>query len=202
MSDLPERLRRLEGDLTAQPMRHFTYNDLPFAVFCYPPEDEWAMRRELSRLQTRLQQPPHGFTVHRISLADLLWQGVDEAEGLDEVARMEARQGFAAAQRQVQDNLSYVPPRSSGPRPLARLLLAALAEATVGPGRHLAFIVRTAALAPAIYRVSILLDELKGHTHVPSVLFMPATTDAGGLRFMGVAENEGRGSYHTKVYMD
>jgi hypothetical protein len=31
---------------------------------------------------------------------------------------------------------------------------------------------------------------------------MPATTAGSSLRFMGIAENEGRGSYHTKVYAD
>ncbi|MBE9506716.1 MAG: DUF1788 domain-containing protein, partial [Chloroflexi bacterium] len=69
--------------------------------------------------------------------------------------------------------------------------------------RHIAFIVRAGGLAPNIYRVSKLLDEMKGRTRVPCVLFMPATTEGRtSLRFMGIAENEGRGSYHTKVYAD
>ena len=68
------------------------------------------------------------------------------------------------------------------------------------PDRHIAFIVRAGVLAPNIYRVSKLLDEMKGRTRVPCVLFMPAITEGSGLRFMGIAENEGRGSYHTKVY--
>ena len=34
------------------------------------------------------------------------------------------------------------------------------------------------------------------------VLFAPATTEGkASLRFMGIAQNEGRGSYHTKVYV-
>jgi hypothetical protein len=72
--------------------------------------------------------------------------------------------------------------------------------AELDPDRHLAFITRAAALTPNFYRVSKLLDEMKGHTQVPCVLFMPATTEGSSLRFMGIAENEGRGSYHTKVY--
>jgi hypothetical protein len=32
---------------------------------------------------------------------------------------------------------------------------------------------------------------------------MPATSEAqSSLRFMGIAENESSGSYHTKVYME
>jgi hypothetical protein len=43
---------------------------------------------------------------------------------------------------------------------------------------------------------------MKGRTRVPCVLFMPAVTEGkASLRFMGIAENEGRGSYHTRVYV-
>lgn len=196
MSDLPNRLKALEADLLAEPMRHFTYADLPFAVFSYPPDEEWTMRRELRMLETRLQNRG-GFTVHRISLADLLWRAVEESEGLEEVVALERRRGYAEAQKQVALYLMH-----KDFRPLPELVAEELAAATSGPGRHLVFIVRTGALAPVFYKVSILLDQLKGKTDVPCVLFMPATGDALGLRFMGVAENEGRGSYHTKVYMD
>jgi len=109
------------------------------------------------------------------------------------VVKLEQREGFGAAQLQVQDYLS-----DRDWRPLPGLLAERLAE--LDPDRHIAFIVRAGALAPNIYRVSKLLDEMKGLTRVPCVLFMPATTEGNSLRFMGIAENEGRGSYHTKVY--
>lgn len=194
MSELTARLKRLEDDLTAEPMRHYDHADLPFAVFCYHPEEEWTFRYEARLSQTRLEQK--GLVVHRISLARLLWRAVEESEGLDELVALEARRGFAAAQAQAQEYLT-----DPMWRPLPTLLIEALDKAPGKPGRHVAFILRAGALAPAFYRVSVLLDQLKGHTQVPSVLFMPAATDAGGLRFMGVAENEGRGSYHTKVYL-
>ena len=38
MSSLKERVKTLEVDLKASPMRHYVYRDLPFAIFCYPPE--------------------------------------------------------------------------------------------------------------------------------------------------------------------
>lgn len=195
VSLLKERMRTLEADLSARPMRHYAYHDLPFAVFCYPPADEWAMRREIDLLKTRLEKDT-GRQVEFISLAELLWQAVDGSEGMAEIEQMEAREGFDAAQVQVQDYLS-----DPQWRPLPDLLAERLDR--LEPDRHIAFIVRTGALAPNFYRVSKLLDEMKGRTRVPCVLFMPATTEGNtSLRFMGIAENEGRGSYHTKVYAE
>lgn len=194
MSTLKERIRTLETDLEASPMRHYIYHDLPFAIFCYPPQDEWEMRNELRLLKTRLENKLERKIVF-ISLADLLWQAIDESEGMEAVAGLEQDSGFDAAQRQVQDYLS-----DPDWRPLRDLLLDRLAQ--LDPHKHLAFIVRAGALAPNLYRVSKLLDEMKGQTQVPCVLFMPATTEGASLRFMGIAENEGRGSYHTRVYAD
>src|SRR5690606_21364607 len=128
-----------------------------------------------------------------ISLADLLWQAIDETEGMEVVAELEQESGFDVAQLQVQDYLS-----DPDWRPLRDLLVERLSK--LDANKHLAFIVRAGALAPNLYRVSKLLDEMKGKTQVPCVLFMPATTEGASLRFMGIAENEGRGSYHTKVY--
>ena len=193
-TSLKERVRTLEADLKASPMRHYIYHDLPFAIFCYPPEQEWAMRHEVELLKTRLENDTHRQVVF-ISLAELMWRAIDESEGLEAVVELERREGFEAAQLQIQDYLS-----DPDWRPLPDLLAERLAE--LDPNRHIAFIIRAGALAPNIYRVSKLLDEMKGRTRVPCVLFMPATTERrSSLRFMGIAENEGRGSYHTKVYL-
>ncbi|MCP4549285.1 MAG: DUF1788 domain-containing protein [bacterium] len=176
-------------------MQHYSYADLPFAVFCYPPRQEWAMRREIDLLKTRLENDTQR-EIMFISLAELMWQSVDESEGIEEVVALERQDGFEKAQDQVQDYLS-----DPDWRPLRDLLADRLAE--LDPNRHLVFIVRAGALSPNIYRVSKLLDEMKGRTRVPCVLFMPATTEGKtSLRFMGIAENEGRGSYHTKVYAE
>lgn len=192
MSSLKERVRTLEADLRASPMRHYVYHDLPFAIFCYPPRDEWAMRREIGLLKTRLEKDTD-YQVVTISLAELMWQAVDESEGIEAVVSLERQSGFENAQLQIQDYLS-----DPDWRPLPKLLADRLNA--LDPERTIAFIVRAGALTPNIYRVSKLLDEMKGRTRVPCVLFMPATTEGSGLRFMGIAENEGRGSYHTKVY--
>jgi len=191
--NLSDRIRELEADLQASPMRHHVYSDLPFAIFCYPPREEWAMRREIGLLTTRLERDTDRYIV-TISLAELLWQAVKESEGVEAIAALERQQGFEAAQLQIQDYLS-----DPDWRPLPDLLAERLAP--LDPQRHIGFIVRAGALAPSVYRVSTLLDQMKGRTEVPCVLFMPATTEGGGIRFMGISENEGRGSYHTKVYL-
>lgn len=195
MSSLRERVDRLEADLKAQPMRHYIYSDLPFAVFCYPPEAEWEMRKQMRMLKTRLENGLPREVV-MISLAELLWQSVEESESLEAVVALERTSGFSAAEMQIQDYLS-----DPDWRPLRALLTERLRP--LDPDRHLGFITRAGALAPNLYRVSKLLDEMKGRTRVPCVLFMPAVTEGQtGLRFMGISENEGRGSYHTSVYMD
>ena len=194
-ASLKERVRVLEADLRASPMRHYVYSDLPFAIFCYPPRDEWAMRREISLLTTRLEKETDRKVI-LISLAELLSQSIDESEGIEAVVALEHQNGFDAVQLQVQDYLS-----DPDWRPLPELLAERLAA--FDPEHHIAFIVRAGALAPNFYRVSKLLDEMKGRTKVPCVLFMPATSEGNAsLRFMGIAENEGRGSYHTKVYTE
>ncbi len=195
MSSLKERVEKLEHDLSQRPLRHAIYSDLPFAVFCYPPEDEWQMRKQIQLLKTRLEQ--HTLRhIHFVSLADLFWQSVDESEGLQALVEVEKRQGFEAAQRQAYDYLS-----DPDWRPLPDLMQAKLQG--LDPERDLVFIERAGALAPDIYRVSTLLDQMKGKTRVPCVLFMPATSDdSEGLRFMGISAQERRGSYHTKVYID
>jgi hypothetical protein len=195
LAELKQRVESLEADLKATPMRHYIYNDLPFAIFCYQPQEEWPMRGEMQRLRTRLEQDTARQVVF-ISLAELLWQGVAESEGVEEIAAYERQNGFEAAQEQIHEYLS-----DPDWRPLPDLLAERLD--VLEASRHIAFIVRAGALAPNIYRVSKLLDEMKGRTRVPCVLFMPATSEGGnGLRFMGIAEHEGRGSYHTKVYTD
>ncbi len=194
MSTLKSRIEGLEADLMARPMRHAIYHDLPFAVFCYPPEEEWAMRNELRLLKTRLEQQADRAVV-TISLAELLWTSVENSEGVATVTRKEQRDGFEAAQAQINTYLS-----DPDWQPLPELLLERLKP--LDPDRTLVFITRAGALAPNLYRVSKLLDEMKGHIRIPCVLFMPALADAGGIRFMGIAENEGRGSYHTKVYTE
>jgi len=195
MASLKERVDNLEADLRQKPMRHYVYSDLPFAIFCYHPDEEWEMRKQIRLLTTRLNNDK-GRRVDHVSLAELLWQSIEGSEGLEAIRSLEQGSGFLTAQTQVNRYLS-----DPDWRPLATLLQERLGA--LQSDSHLVFITRAGALAPNVYRVSKLLDEMKGHTRVPCVLFMPATTEGQtNMKYMGITENEARGSYHTKVYTE
>jgi len=194
MSSLKDLVRNLETDLRSHPPRHYIYNDLPFAVFCYPPQQEWEMRHEMQLLKTRLEKDKI-WQVTLISLAELVWQSIDETEGMNAITALERSSDFPTAQSQVYEYLS-----DPDWRPLPDLLAERLSG--LDSKKDLVFLWRAGALAPEMYRVSTLLDKMKGRTSVSCVLFMPATSgESEGLRFMGLTDLEPRGSYHTKIYV-
>ena len=184
MSDWKERLTRgLEPVLAeADPRPKISaYHDMPFAIFRYPPEDEFAVRSEVSLLRTRLEQAGKRVTV--ISLAECLADAL-EAEDLDTEAHVDAETsvGLEATIETVHEVLSSY-------RPLDDLVAQRLPD-DADPLRDVAFIVRAGALFP-VYRTSSLLEQLKGKLEIPAVLFYPGELDgAAGLRFMGVLDAE------------
>lgn len=192
MLSLPERFDLLERDLLASPMRISAHTDLPFAILRYEPEKEWEMRREARSLTIKLEQA--GRQARRISLAELLWQAIDETEGFDAVVDVERMRGFLYAQDAVTTVLS---------EPELRPLPETLAErmASFDPQRDVVFLMRTAAMAPNIYQMSRLLDEMQAKTRTPAILFYPGTLEGVvGLRFMGLQNREALGNYRVKVY--
>ncbi len=193
MSSLTTNVRLLQDDLLARPMRISAYHDLPFAILRYDAaEEEWELRREVRHLATRLQNA--GKQVHAISLAELLWEVVEEAEGIETVAELERLRGFEVAQQQV---TTYLVDPEWCPLPLVlkdRL-------DSLDPERDIVFLVRAAAMAPSVYHLSRLLDEMQGKTRVPTVLFYPGVLEgATGLRFMGLRDRESTGNYRVKIY--
>jgi hypothetical protein len=187
-----EDIRQLEEDLTAEPMRISAYHDLPFAILRYDPEEEWNLRREVRRLATRLGN--EGKRVHIISLADLLWEAIEDSEGLEDLVALEKVRGFEVAQEQVTTYLS-----DPGWRPLPELLQERLDG--LDEDRDVAFLVRAAAMGPQIYHMSRLLDEMQGKTRVPTILFYPGTLEGtNGLKFMGLGDREAMGNYRVKIY--
>ena len=157
------------------------YHDMPYAIFWYPPEVEFALRAEVTLLCTRLDQAGKRVTV--ISLAECLQEAL-EAEGLDAEALAEAETsaGLEAAVETVFEVLSSY-------QPLDQLVARRLPD-DQDPTRDVVFITRAGALFP-VYRTSSLLEQLKGKVSVPAVLFYPGEYDgAAGLRFMGVLDAE------------
>lgn len=192
MSSLSANIKRLEEDLTATPPRISAYHDLPFAILRYDAEEEWDLRRETRRLAVRLGNA--GKRVHTISLADLLWEAIKDCESLDAVIELERDRGFEVAQQQVTTYLS-----DPDWRPLPAILKERLDP--LDPERDVAFLIRASAMAPAIYHMSRLLDEMQGITQVTTILFYPGTLEGTtGLRFMGLKSREAMGNYRVKIY--
>ena len=159
---LETRIEVLENDLKSEPPRISVHEDLPFAIFRYAPSEEWEMRRNAKLLSTRLNEI--GKKTTTINLSDILWQIIDECEGLKPIVELEKSKGFLAAQRQLTTYLSDVEWR-----PLATVLeerLNALKEQF-----DIVFLMRTASMAPAIYHMSKLLDQMKGKTQLMLILF-------------------------------
>jgi hypothetical protein len=192
MSSLKERIEWLERELPPNPPRFKIHEDLPFAILRYDPTEEWDVRREIRLLATRLEAKGRPVTV--ISLAVLLWKAIDENEGIEAVSALERERGFEVAQEQVNTYLS-----DEDFTPLPRLVAERLNA--LDPERDLAFLVRAASLAPAVYHISKLLDELQGRTRVPTVLFYPGEpVGTNSLRFMGLTSLHSPPSYRVKIY--
>jgi hypothetical protein len=165
------------------------YHDMPYAIFRYSPEDEFAVRKEVTLLRTRLEQA--GKRVTTVSLAECMTAALEE-EGLDatHLAQAERSVGIATTIETIHEVLSEYEPLDN--------LVAERIPVDAEPLRDIVFIVRAGALFP-VYRTSSLLEQLKGKVHVPAVLFYPGELDgAAGLRFMGVLDAEH--NYRPKIY--
>lgn len=192
MSDWKKRLQNdLEPILRSDDPRPqiSAYHDMPYAIFRYPPKEEFSVRQEVALLTTRLEQS--GKRVTQISLADCLAdalaragltpQRIEKAEKMAGVEKMVDTIHAVLAKRQPLDDLvaERLPPESD-------------------PFRDIVFITRAGSLFP-FYRTSSLLEQLKGKVHVPSVLFYPGNLDgAAGLQFMGVLDAEH--NYRPKIF--
>jgi hypothetical protein len=192
MSSLKERIELLENDLKAVLPRISVYHDLPFAILRYDPSEEWDLRREVRLLATRLEAT--GKEVHIIPMSEFLWKAIEEIEGLDAVVELERERGYLAAQAQV---TTYLSDRDW--RPLANLVAERLAS--YNPAKTLAFLTRVAAMAPGIYHMSKLLDQMQGKTRVTTILFYPGSIEGiTGLRFMDLKDRDTLGNYRVKIY--
>jgi len=177
-----ERLEQLEQKLTLDDPRPAisAYHDMPYAIFHYPPEHEFALRKEVDLLRTRLEQ--HGKRVTIVSLSDCLKKALLAEMPPDQLATSEKDVGLETAVETVREILSSY-------KPLDALVIEAMPP-HADPCHDVVFLVRAGALFPA-YRTSSLLEQLHGRVHVPSILFFPGELDgAVGLRFMGVLDAE------------
>jgi hypothetical protein len=194
MFSLKDRIELLESDLKAVPSRINVYHDLPFAILRYNPADEWELRREVRLLATRLEQPPFNKQVHIVPMSQSLWKAIEESEGLDELVKLERERGYVKAQEQA---TTYLSDRDF--RPLADLLTERLAD--LDPAKNIALLTRVAVMAPGIYHMSMLLDQMHGRTRVTTILFYPGSLEGTtGLRFMDLKDRDALGNYRVKIY--
>ncbi len=198
-TELSRRLRLLEDDLVAVPPRIATYHDMPFAIFRYDPEEEFAARAELRLLITRLETQ-HGRQTVTISLADLLWQSLPDAGyTLDEWFTIEESQGLPSMVETINALLAPDERDERGspvPGPLVSRIVARLQSCD--PRHTIAFLTRAEALYPA-YHTSALLERMLGCVRVPIVLLYPGAQGGGyELSFMGV--HEASHHYRGKFY--
>ena len=192
MSDWRDRLTTGLEPILRQPdprPRLSAYHDMPYAIFRYAPEDEFAVRSEVRLLRTRLEQS--GKRVTMVSLAECLSAAL-RAEGMEPTALSQAEIDVGL-DKTVETVFEII----SSCQPLDELVLARIPDGA-DPHRDVVFIVRAGSLFP-VYRTSSLLDQLKGKVQVPSVLFYPGDLEgAAGLRFMGVLDAEH--NYRPKIF--
>ena len=192
MPDWKERLTKQLEPVLKQPdprQQLSAYHYMPYAIFRYPPEEEFGVRQQVSLLRTRLEQLGKRVTV--ISLAEYLDAAL-EAEGLGPEVLIDAEQsvGLETTVDTIFQILSEYQPLDA--------LVARHIPGNADPLRDLVFIVRAGALFP-MYRTSALLEQLKGKVQVPAVQFYPGELDgAAGLRFMGVLDAEH--NYRPKIF--
>jgi Domain of unknown function (DUF1788) len=194
MSDFGARLRdNLEPVLAmADPREKISaYHDMPYAIFHYDPEKELPLRREVSSLQTRLENK--GKRITRISLAECLEAALKAEATMEDWIEQERQFGAYGAEKAIEAIHKLLADRV----PLVGLVADQM-PSDPDPRRDIVFIVRTGALFP-VYRTFSLLEQIKGRVVVPTVLFYPGDLDgAAGLRFMGVLEAEH--NYRPKIF--
>jgi hypothetical protein len=195
MNELHEWTARLTSDL--EPLLSLpdprpkisAYDNLPFAIFLYPPEQEFAVRVEVARLATRLGNRGKRITI--VSLSERFWKALErEGYTIEDLAGAERDTGW----KEMGDTLNDILRRT---QPLEDLVAEQVPD-DAKPERDVVLVVRAGALFP-FYRTSTLLENLHGLVHVPTVLFYPGTLEGpAGLRFMGTMDPEH--NYRPKIF--
>jgi len=184
MSEWKQRLTKVLEPILRLPdprKKLSAYDNMPYAIFHYPPEDEFQIRKELALLRTRLEQAGKRITI--ISLAECLAVSL-EREGMTiaEIALAEKTSGVAQMNSTLHSVLEEL-------QPLTEIVASRLPDSSQ-PDQDIFFIVRAGALFP-FYRTSALLEQLMGRTACPGILFYPGTFDGvTGLSFMGAFDPE------------
>ena len=187
---LSKTFAELERDLIPEGgPRISTMRNYRFCIVVYPPEKEFALRREVQKLGENLEQS--GWVVKTISLQQLLFARLRRLEGGIEwlierekaVSARNPQRGLTVLEQKLTRELE-------GPEGIAMDVVREIGEFVAAhpdkADRTVALIGRAGALYP-FFRNSALLKHIDGHTHhVPVVLLYPGVREgATGLSFMG-----------------
>ena len=83
--------------------------------------------------------------------------------------------------------------------PLAGLLSSRLQK--LNAQTDMVFLTRAASMAPGLYHMSKLLDQMQGKADVTTILFYPGSIEGTtGLRFMSLKDRDALGNYRVKIY--
>ena len=127
-------------------------------------------------------------------MSEFLWKAIEDSEGIEEVVDLERSRGYLAAQEQI---TTYLSDRDW--RPLAGLLSTRLQK--LNAKADVVFLTRAASMAPGIYHMSKLLDQMQGKADVTTILFYPGSIEGTtGLRFMALKDRDALGNYRVKIY--
>ena len=168
-------------------IEHFEHGGTPpYQLYVYRPEEEWQVRTELQDLRRWLEAPAQRTTCAAVSLADVLWEALDERGRLDDLVGLEEEAlgdalALAEAHRAVAEVLREAPT-------VAERVARRVAMAGDGRDRVAVFLYRAGALYPAM-RTSAILEDLLGQVRRPVTLLYPGAVEGEfGLRFMDRCE--------------
>jgi hypothetical protein len=191
MRSLADSLSELEADLSFHPPHIAAHSDMPYAIFVYPPVDEFALRKQLRLLSIKLSQN-YNRRVTFLSISQLVWDTL-KTFGLSDLYKTESLRGFIAAEQHIHQLIT-----SPDFKPLTDSVLEKISF--LSPDSDVVFLVRAGGFAPNICRASWLLEGLHNRTTVPIILFYPGSAETGtDLRFFDLPSQGSLGAYNYRV---
>lgn len=204
MSSLEKKFEKLERVIVDGPHRICVYDNMPYAIFLYSPEDEWNIRREIEGLIIKLSHK--GTKVTKISFEELMWNlfvevdSVDPGEGLHALVEDEATMGFSHTEETIQNYLSG---EVFGHKGISIIDSIEKIASKLDPKKDIIFLVHTSAFAPHLFQVSSMVEQMKDRITVPIIIFYPGTKEGTiGLRFMDLRDREPTGNYRVSIFGD
>lgn len=203
--NLETRLSALKRDLLhSSGPAISTSRNYPFAIFWYPPDDEYQARDRIVTLGDDLRR--EGWNVHSIDLMGLLLRYLSEVEDGDLLEYLEEEELtlYRAHQGNFEPQISMLANELGrhfdAQEGFPARVLAEIKELTRedSPDRSVVFLSRIGGLYP-FYRTSALLRYLDQGVRVPTIVLYPGIhTDQNALSFMG--EMDADRDYRPRIY--